>query len=635
MWTSSKTSIRRVGCGSTLLLLVIGCVRASRGDAISSAQTDLALTERKLEVYRERVAVTAEVVSTSQSLRTAREWVLHACQASYTAVEKLRLDAEKAEALARNDAGEAEELVRAAALALERCRGDMDRARDHILNQPVLAYDIAQRGKLTYNVMTGAVDLSLDEGPAIKLLDGDLETLLAGKFQPADVDPIEMATKALANSCRLEHNYNEARASLAAENGASNVYLLSRRFLEWGSHTRLSGLSLNNEVVEARRQIQLEFEDFTAWLTLKGKSDLGTAPSEFLLELLRTGSYAPLSLAVKTVQVDCTLRFQQSGTTEVPVDLLRQLRPNRMIGPRMPWQTSEKRPVIAIIWSGKEADQEALATHLEREFRLPAPSIDDLPRRLPTPIDPRIRRLVNWTAGYRFSAIDTSCGPRRLARASMGLRKEDIESSAGANFDIVDLRQSDFAEIVAPIANQLALGNSKSSELDMLELDQSNGRLEVGFTLHHRHIWPSMREAGAYLRAPHRPVAAEITDLADGRSDAAYDSARKLYSEADSRARDASVKAEDARRKRRQAADRVANKRLELSTLASDLSRARIDLHFASELEAQARQEARAACIEMTELDTQVRIARNKLDRPGYPFPPRSLARHDKASSKK
>jgi chromosome segregation ATPase len=101
------------------------------------------------------------------------------------------------------------------------------------------------------------------------------------------------------------------------------------------------------------------------------------------------------------------------------------------------------------------------------------------------------------------------------------------------------------------------------------------------------------------------------------------------------KAREASAKHQDACRKVREAADRVASKRLELSTLASDLSRARTDLRNASLLETQARQEAQAACVEMTALDAQVRIARNKLNGPGYSFPPHSLARDDKASSKK
>jgi hypothetical protein len=635
MWTSSKASIRRAKCASALLSLVLGWVLASNGDVISSPQTDLTQTERKLEGYRERVAVTAEVVTTSQSLRIAREWVLRACQASCTAVEKLRQEAEKAEDLARIDAAAAERLARAATLALERSRTDVDRARDHILSQPFLAYDITQRGKLTFNAITGAVDLRLDESAGIKLRAGDAETFLAGRFQPAGVDVLEMAASSFSVRGSIKHNYNEVRARLAAQHGASNVYLLSRRLFEWASPARLLGIAVNEGVIEARQQIQLEFEDFAAWLKLKGIKDLGPAPSEFLLELLRTGSYAPLGLTVKTIEVDCTHRFEQSGATEVPVDILKRLRPTGMRSLQSAWQAAEKRPVIAIIWSGATRGQESLAAHLASDFRLSAPSIDDLPSRLPLHVDPRIRRLVHSTAGHRFSAIDTSSGPRRFARASMGLRKEDIESSARSSLGIVDLRQTDFAEIMAPIINQLVVGNSKSSELDLLELDETSGRLEVEFTLHHRHIWPTMREAEAQLRAALGPVGAEVADLADRRPDAVYESARKLYSEAESKAREAGAKHQDANRKVREAADRVASKRLELSTLASDVSRARVDLKIASELEAQAKQEARAACIEMTELDTQVQIARNKIHGAAYPYPTRSLARDDKASSKK
>ena len=618
-----------------LLFLVVGWVVASHGDVIPSAQADLAQTERMLAEYRERVAVTAEVVSTSQSLRTAREWVLNACQASHAAVEKLRHEAETAEELVRIDAAAAEKLARAATLALERSRTDVDRARDHILDQPFRAYDIEQRGTLTFNAITGAVDLRLDDGPGIKLRASDLEAILAGRFQPDGADPLEMAAETFAIRAGMTHNYNEVRAGLAARHGAGNVYLLSRRFLEWAYVERLSGMTVDDGAVESRRQLQLEFEDFSAWLRLKGINDLGPAPSTFFLELLRTGAYAPLSLTVKIVQVDCTTRFEQGGSTEVPVDLLKRLRSNGNMGPRTAWQTAEKRPLIAVIWSGSIAGQESLAAQLERDFRLPAPSIDDLPRRLPTPVDPRIRRLVNWTEGHQFTAIDTSTGPRRLARASLGLRKEDIESSAGKSVAIVDLRQTDFAEIVAPLVNQLALGNSKSSQLDMLELDQSSGRLDVGFTLHHRHIWPSLRTAAAQLRATLGPVGTGLADLAAGRPDTAYESACKLYNEADLKAREASAKHQEAYRKVKEATDRVASKRLELSTLASDLARARTDLQNASLLEAKARQEAQAACVGMAELDSQVRIARNKLNAQAYAYPPHAVAHDDRSSSKR
>ena len=163
------------------------------------------------------------------------------------------------------------------------------RAREHVLDQPFVAYDIAQGGNLTFNAITGAVDLRLDEGPGIKLADVDLERFLTGKFQPAEVDPIEMAATSLANRSRLEHDYREVRAGLAASRGPAHVYVLSRRFLEWGSNTRLSGLSLNDEAAEARRQLQLEFEDFAAWLRLKGINDLGTSPAEIVRGTARQG----------------------------------------------------------------------------------------------------------------------------------------------------------------------------------------------------------------------------------------------------------------------------------------------------------------------------------------------------------
>ena len=40
---------------------------------------------------------------------------------------------------------------------------------------------------------------------------------------------------------RLTSNYAEVQASLAAEHGAANVYLISRRFLDWATPERLAG----------------------------------------------------------------------------------------------------------------------------------------------------------------------------------------------------------------------------------------------------------------------------------------------------------------------------------------------------------------------------------------------------------
>jgi chromosome segregation ATPase len=137
------------------------------------------------------------------------------------------------------------------------------------------------------------------------------------------------------------------------------------------------------------------------------------------------------------------------------------------------------------------------------------------------------------------------------------------------------------------------------------------------------------------LRATLGPVRTGLADLAACRPDTAYESARKLYNEADLKAREASAKHQDADRKVREAADRVSGKRLELSTLTSDLARARTDLRNATLLEARARQEAQAACIEMTELDAQVRVARYKLNAQVNAYPPRAVARDNRSSSKK
>ena len=138
--------------------------------------------------------------------------VLHACQAAHDAVERVRKEAEKAEVLARSDAAEAEQLARQATLAVGPIRREMERARDRFLNRPLLAYDFEQHGKLTFNTLTGAFDLRLDDGPGITLSAGDLDALLAGRFKLPDIDPLQMASEAAGTRGRLTSNYAEVQA---------------------------------------------------------------------------------------------------------------------------------------------------------------------------------------------------------------------------------------------------------------------------------------------------------------------------------------------------------------------------------------------------------------------------------------
>ena len=563
--------------------------RAGRGALISSPEKDLATAEQKLEAARRRVTVTAEQLAAAGSLRTAREWVVRACRAAHDAVERVRNEAEKAEAVARSDAAAAEQRAREATHAVQGRRREMERTRDRFLNQPLVAYDLSQHGRLTVNAMTGAIDLSLEHGTGHQAWcrrsrssargnTSSFPTLIRSSW-PRD---------APGTHDRLTSNYVEVHASLAAEHGAANVYLLSRRFLEWATPERLSGDfaksiltaggSVERELAEARRQIQLEYEDIAAWLRLKGVKDLGPDPCGVLVELIRAGSYPRLGLSVMTRQVEFTHRFESAGRTEVPFDFLKRLRPKGLTGQRAVREITENRPALAVVWSGPAGGHESLAAELEGDFQFSAPEIDDLPKLVPTKTDPRIRRLIAWTAQHGLLAIDASAEPRRLARAALGLKKEDIDSATVPYHVIVDLRQSHFGKIVASFVSQLALGNSKSSDIDLLELDRSSGRLEAEFTLHHRHVWPSIREAQAKLRAALGPVGTGAQELADRLPDAAFDAARTLFREAESTGNEASAKAREAQKKAREAADRVATKRHELATLASDLARAQTDL---------------------------------------------------------
>jgi hypothetical protein len=620
MQMSSKMAMSRLLGGAVIGLL---CSQGVRAEKVSPAQSDLAKAERKLEAVRERVAVTAEYLSAAQSIRMARVALLHACQAAHDSLERVTKQTEKAKGLANSDAAQADQVARQAALAVEPNRRDMEQARNRFLNRPLLAYDLAQHGRLTFNTLTGAFDLSLDEGPGISLKAGDLEALLAGRFDRPAIDPLQLAAKMAATQNQLTSNYAEVQANLAAEHGAGNFYLTSRRFLDWATPERLSGELAKAgtarsaaELSETLRQIQLEYEDVASWLRLKGISDLGSDPSAILAELIRTGSYPRLRLSVQTRQVEYTRRLETAGRTDLPGDYLKRLRPGRPANdPLQPQQPAiEKRPALAIIWNRPPGNQPALASHLGGEFRQSAPSLKDLPKLLPPHTDPRIRRLVSATAQLGLLDIDASAKPRRAACAALGLRKEDLSAGNSSKCAIVDLRTSDLGEIVSGLLSQLALGNRNSCNLEVLELDQSNGRLESEFTLRHQHIWPTLREAQVHLRAALGPIATEAEDLADLLPDPTFDDIRKRYHMMDLQAHDAQARAYEAQRRAHEAADCVASKGRELGALASEVARARTDLLAATERENLARLEAQAACAQLLELDAQVRLARNRAE---------------------
>jgi hypothetical protein len=621
MRTTSKLTISGLMPRAMLLSLLLGLAHVSRGEIFTPAQRELVRAERKLEAARARVTVTADQVAAAQGLRMARLSVFRACQTVHGAVERAQKEAEKAETLARSEAALAEQLALEAKNALERWRATMKPARERFLDRPLLAYDIQQHGKLTFNALTGAFDLTLEDVPGITLSAADLDALQAGRFQLPKINPLQLVPKATITPGRLTSNYDLVQASLAAEHGAGNVYLLSRRFLDWATPERMagdfaraslaSGLTVVGELALARRQIQLEYEDLASWLRLKGVKDLGPEPWAIVPELVRTGSYPRLGLSVKTRQVEYARLREPAGRTEIPADYLKRLWPNLPSHP-VEREVHEKRPALAIVWSGPASSEVTLAGQLDGSFRLSPPAIAKLPQLLPPQTDSRIRRLLAETAKNGLLEIDASAPSRRVARAAIGLRKEDIETSAVSNRGTIDLRSSDFGEIVASFVSQLALGNRKSCDIGVLELDRSTGRLEAEFTLHHRHAWPSLREALAQLEAALGPVGTDVEDLADQLPDVTFDAARKLYHEADARAHEAGKQAYEAEQRAHDSADRIATKKHELATIAGELTRAQTDLQTATERERLARQEAQAACILMLELDAKARLTRNR-----------------------
>ena len=126
MRTTSKMAVSRLMTRASLLLLVVAVGHGARGELVTPAQRELVRAERKLDAARGRVTVTAEQLSATQSLRMARLGVFHACQAAHDAVEKVGKESEKAEALARGEAVEAEQFAALAAKALDQSRRAME-----------------------------------------------------------------------------------------------------------------------------------------------------------------------------------------------------------------------------------------------------------------------------------------------------------------------------------------------------------------------------------------------------------------------------------------------------------------------------------------------------------------------------
>jgi hypothetical protein len=620
MRMTSKMAMFRLLCGVAFLFL---WPTSGHAEVQTPGQKDLADSTRKLEAARERVSATAQFLSAAQSLRMGRLGLVHACQTARDALERIDKEAQKAESAAKAEAIALDQLARQATLAVEPSRKEMERARIRFLSRPLLAYDLSQHGRLTYNALTGALDLTVDQTPGITINSGDLDALVARRFARTAVDPLEMAATMTASTRRrLTSNYAEVQARLAAEHGAGQFYLVSRRFLEWATPERLSGeLALARttrgagpaaELTETQRQLQLEFEDVAVWLRLKGASDLGPDPAAVVAELIRTGAYPRLGLAVKTTEVEYYFQNENAGRTDVPTRYLKNLQSPR------PWRDAqvkrliEKRPAIAIIWKGPTGDRPPLAALLEGHFQQTAPALKDLAKLLPRQTDARLHRLIDAAAQHGLHDIDAFAGSRPAARGAVGLRKEDLAITDGSNRIILDLRRSDLGEIVGEFLHQLAMGNRKSVTVDVLELDQSTGRLEVEFTLNHRHVWNTVREAQLALRSKLGPNGTDVEDLADEMPDASFDEVRKLYHTMDLRCHETNTRAYEAEQRAHDAADRVATKAQELATLAAELARAETDLRIATERESSARQEAQAACAQMLALDAQVRFARNR-----------------------
>ena len=183
----------------------------------------------------------------------------------------------------RSDAAEAEQLARQATLAVGPNRNEMERARDSFPQSPAAGLRPGRNtADLTFNTLTGAFDLSLDEGPGIS---AECRRSRSTSGRPLRRSPPSIRCnwprRRPARTAGSRATTPKCRRSLAAEHGAANVYLISRRFLDWATPERLCGRFRQGEPrhgrpvaaehAEARRQIQLEYEDVADLAQAQGR----------------------------------------------------------------------------------------------------------------------------------------------------------------------------------------------------------------------------------------------------------------------------------------------------------------------------------------------------------------------------
>jgi hypothetical protein len=608
------------GQGILLIAWLLPCAGSfGQGEQIGSPTVHISASNRAIEAARARVTLTSEQLQTAGSLLAARTALAHACQAAHDAVDRVREDAQRSETAARVNVAEAHQAVQLATAAVESARAALVQTENRSLDRHLVAYDIAQHGRLTVNVLTGSSDLTLESGPGIAWRLGDLDALVAGRYPHPRLEPLTAAAETSSLRHIVHTNYTAVRRDLDSTFGAGNVYLLSRRLLDWASADRFTespprtarvvAWSTEGDRAEAKRLLQLEFEDFAMWLRLKGVDHLELATPAILADLIRSGSSPRLGLLAKHRSIDYTHRFEPAGVTEISSQVLASASRRTPARSTVPWESTEKRTAVAVVWNGPAPASRPLGSLLGSGFKSPAIPLDDLRKLMPTTADRTIRRLVEWTSGGGITPIDADGGQRLAVRTALGPRADDLKDAAATTGSIVDLRSTGIAEITSLYLGRLAAGNSGFTNLESLELDQTSGRLEAEFTIHHRHGWANRRETQAELGSLASSLSARIRDQSGRPGDTAEGASRNQLAAAESRARDASAMARDAESRLVHASQRLAAKRTELAALAAELARARADLKAAANREATARIEAKSARDDLNQIEATASLA--------------------------
>jgi hypothetical protein len=173
--------------------------------------------------------------------------------------------------------------------------------------QKQVVYDLTQSGNFTFNIFSLQISGSLDLGRGVKVKLQDLKKLSEGDFTPLWTAAVTL---------RQRSNYDGRVADIRARNGAANVYVAPKSFVDWMGPSTLvrwgveavlsGGGSLSTIPAEVANKLRAEALGITNWMTARVK-DPATAKAiaeKIVGALANRGNIEDPRFAIRWSKVD-------------------------------------------------------------------------------------------------------------------------------------------------------------------------------------------------------------------------------------------------------------------------------------------------------------------------------------------